>query len=58
MLLPAFFMHINSTSGAVVDMGSGIFSANRAFHWLSPSIAANKSQRSVGGKPRESRATI
>jgi len=32
MLLPALLMNIDSTPGAVVDMGSGILSANRALH--------------------------
>jgi hypothetical protein len=42
MLLPAFLMDINSTSGAVVDMGSGILSTNRALHsYLHGAIAAS-----------------
>jgi hypothetical protein len=32
MLLPAFFMDIYGTPGAVVDMGSGILITNRALH--------------------------
>ncbi len=38
MLLPALLMHIDSTFSTVVDMGSGIFPANRAIHWLSLKI--------------------
>ena len=36
MLLPASFVYINSTPGAVVDVGFGILPANRALHLLPP----------------------
>ena len=36
MLLPALLVNIDSTSGAVVNMGSSPFSANRTIHSLSP----------------------
>jgi len=38
MLPPALLMDIDSTFSTVVDMGLGIFSTNRALHWLSPKI--------------------
>ena len=39
MLLPAFLMHINSTFSAVVNMGYGFFSTNRAFHDSLPPLS-------------------
>jgi hypothetical protein len=42
MLLPAFLMDINSTSGAVVNMDSGILATNRTLHsYLQGAMAAN-----------------
>jgi len=32
MLLPALLMHINGTSGAVVNMGSGFLATDRTLH--------------------------
>jgi hypothetical protein len=32
VLLPAFLMHVNSTFGAVVSMGSGFFTTDGTFH--------------------------
>jgi len=36
MLMPAFIVHIHSTSGTVIDMDSGFLPANRAIHRLPP----------------------
>ena len=36
VLLPAFFMYINSTSSAVIDVGSGILSTDGTLHFLPP----------------------
>jgi len=32
VLLPAFFMHVNSTFGAVINVGSGFFATDGTFH--------------------------
>ncbi len=37
MLLPAFFVHVDGATGAVIDMGSGVFFTDRALHKLESS---------------------
>jgi len=39
MLLPAFLVHINSTFGAVINMGSSFFATDRTFHDLLPPLS-------------------
>jgi len=39
VLLPAFLMHVNSTFGAVVNMGSGFFATDRTFHDSLPPLS-------------------
>jgi hypothetical protein len=39
MLLPAFFVHINSTFGTVINMDPGFFATDRAFHYSLPPLS-------------------
>ncbi len=39
VLLPALFMHIDGTSGAVVDSGSGVFVTDGTFHQSLPPLS-------------------
>ena len=41
MPLPALLMHIDSTPGTIVDMGSGLFTTNGTIHWLLPGCRLN-----------------
>ena len=39
VLVPAFLMHINSTLGTVVNMGSGFFATAEIFHHSLPPLS-------------------
>jgi len=39
MPLPAFLVHINGTSGTVINMGSGFLATDRAFHDSLPPLS-------------------
>ena len=39
MPLPAFLVHINGTSGTVIDMGPGFLTADRTFHDSLPPLS-------------------
>jgi len=51
MLLPAFLMHINSTFGAVINMGSSFFATDGTFHDLLPQLSFSFCLNPSGAAP-------
>jgi hypothetical protein len=39
MLLPALFVHVNSTFGTVINTNPGFFATDWAFHYLLPPLS-------------------
>jgi hypothetical protein len=58
MLLPAFFVHINTTFSAMVNMGFSFFAADGAFHDLLPPLSFFPNPERLDPFPLSSRESV